>query len=937
MRELFLFLVLALSLQARADVVRGVVVDAATGAPLPGAMVSLSMTMDFGFGTSVTTYNHDADSLGHYSFSLDNDGRCTVVAMMIGYKNSANISVYAYGKTSNDTITMDTLRLKPTELMLRGVMVSAQAKRFTMSGDTIVFHPEAFKLEEGSRLEELIRKLPGIENKDGKLFWNGKPIRMIMNGKDVFGSNADILGQLPVEAVSKIKAYDKASDLERRSGNKDGDEDHVLDINIKPGFMDKWYGKAEAAYVTEKRYDGSLEATYLSDHDPFFVFLNANNRNKDVRRSKTSGSESTINNFGKQQFGNLSYQHTSHPDFLKSWQDNRFSVNGNVLHSDGWSTSNSVTENFMSGAGGSDNSSLNSQTSNRTGENTHRVNPQMNFMLVHHADTLNTFDLQGNIGYEKKDYRSYELSARTDDNSVRFGDIALQQLMDLNSGDSLYHRLVNRERYYNTSLSDNFKTGISFAWTHNLGTKGEISTNANADYRFTSQRSHSTRSLDYIRQNTTDNLYQYARSPQHNLNTQISQHFNYWLTPKLKVGAHYWFTYQNIGNKRNFYSAPEQSLLKDSIAQYRDHGNSYNSRTRNINNMIRLTADYNVGKMRFTSRLDVAYNHERLDYTRAALDTIATRGSWLVSPTVGYSFKIDRTQSIDASFRYYTNLPQLLSTIGYVDDTNPLNVSEGNPSLHRSHDHTTSFTYRKVSAKAQLDYNITLSYSKEINPTSYVIRYNPSTGVYRTRPENIRGGTSWSLDGYLHKSLGRFYFQNNLSASLSTDYGYLTTLNDEHQTPLNRSRSFSVNENPELGYDSDLLEAALFGRFNLSRYLYSQASDNNSTPIHYVYGVRAKLKLNRIIINTEISDDARTGYLASSTNGHQVMWDAGATYKFPKNKLLLSLYFDDILNQTKSRYSFYGPYQRQEVWQRRLHHVLEVKLTYRFDAKGQKK
>lgn len=936
MKRLFLFLALCLPLCSQADVVKGVVVDASTNEPLPGAMVSLSMMVDYGFATAMTTYNHDADSLGRYSFSLENDGRCTVVAMMIGYKNSANISVYAYGKTSNDTISMDTLRLKPTELMLRGVVVSAQAKRFTMSGDTIVFHPEAFKLEEGARLEELIRKLPGIENKDGKLFWNGKPIRMIMNGRDVFGSNADILGQLPAEAVSNIKAYDKASDLERRSGNKDGEEDHVLDINIKPGFMDKWYGKAQAAYVTEKRYDGSLEATYLSDHDPFFVFLNANNRNKDIRHSKNSASEGGISNFGKQQFGNLSYQHTWHPDFLKSWQDNRFTINGNALHSDGWKTVHTITENFLSDPNNPDNSDLNSQTSNRNGENTHRVNPVLNFTLVDHTDSLNTFDLNGEISYEKRDYRSYDLSARSDDRTINLGDIALQQLLDMQSGDSLYSRLVNRQRYYNTSLSDNFKTGLNFEWTHNLGSKGEISTKAEANYRFTSQRSHSRRTLDYIRQNTADKLYQYARAPQHNFYTQISEHFRYWLTSKLNVSAHYWLSYTNNGDKRNFYSAPEESLLTDSIYRYRDYSNSYNSRTRNLNNLVRLTADYNFGKNRISGRLDLAYNHERLDYTRAALDTLATRNSFLVTPTVNYSLKIDRTQSIDASFRYTTNMPQLLSTIGYVDDANPLNISEGNPHLHRSHSHSSSITYRKVSAKAQLDYNVTLSYSKDINPTSYVIRYTPSTGVYRTRPENIRGGNSWSLSGYLHKSLRRFYFQNVLSGSLSTNYGYLTTLNDEQDNPLNRSRSFSVYENPELGYDSDLMEASVFGILNLRRYLYSEASDNNSTPINYVYGLRARLKLSRFTINTEISDDANTGYLASSSNGHQVMWNAGATYKFPKNKLELSLYFDDILNQTKDRFSFYNSYQRQEVWQRRLHHVLELKLTYRFDAKGQK-
>lgn len=77
-----------------------------------------------------------------------------------------------------------------------------------------------------------------MENRDGKLYWNDKPIRLMMNGRDVFGGN-QIISELPAEVASKLKLYDRKSELARHTGNDDGEEDHVLDIQVKPGFLDK--------------------------------------------------------------------------------------------------------------------------------------------------------------------------------------------------------------------------------------------------------------------------------------------------------------------------------------------------------------------------------------------------------------------------------------------------------------------------------------------------------------------------------------------------------------------------------------------------------------------------------------------------------------------------------------------------------------------------
>ena len=149
---------------------------------------------------------------------------------MIGY-NSTTKRGYSMGGGTSNTIKLGDILLKPTELMMKDVVITARAKRFSMKGDTIVFHPEAFKLREGARLDELIKRLPGVVEKDGKLYWNNKPLRMMMNGKDILGGGS-MLAQLPAEAVQNIKSYNKKSDEAIQTGSDNGKDDQVLDLSL---------------------------------------------------------------------------------------------------------------------------------------------------------------------------------------------------------------------------------------------------------------------------------------------------------------------------------------------------------------------------------------------------------------------------------------------------------------------------------------------------------------------------------------------------------------------------------------------------------------------------------------------------------------------------------------------------------------------------------
>ena len=176
-----------------------------------------------------------ADSLG--VFYLHADGKCTIEASMLGYYSKSK-TVLAFSDSRKDTLDIGDIELKMSPQMLKMVEVTGRARRFTVRGDTIVFHPEAFHLQEGARLDELIRKLPGVEvDNEGRMSWNGKPIRLTMDGESMLGGD-QLMSQLPAEAVQDIKAYNKASEFSERTGRDDGTQDMVLDLTIKPGFLD---------------------------------------------------------------------------------------------------------------------------------------------------------------------------------------------------------------------------------------------------------------------------------------------------------------------------------------------------------------------------------------------------------------------------------------------------------------------------------------------------------------------------------------------------------------------------------------------------------------------------------------------------------------------------------------------------------------------------
>ena len=927
------FIVLMLSImqtaECSADTFKGKIVNAETGEILVGASVEGEINPQPGWSCMTAT---ESDSTGCFHLNGNMEGRIMFKFSMIGYKNLRKVD-YSYGSEVKDTTDLGIIKLQPTALMLQEVKVTAKMPRITMVGDTIVFNPEAFKLKEGARLAELIKKLPGVENRDGKLFWNDKPIRLMMNGKDVFGGS-QIISELPAEVASKLKLYDRKSELARHTGNDDGEEDHVLDIQVKPGFLDKWYGEAEAQYQTDKRYMFSVRASKLSDNDPQLIYGQANNTNRYIDRTMSQSMNRNIDGDGKSQYGSYNYQHNWETEGADPYDNNSFDISASMGHSDGWNTSWQSTETFFP-----DKERTFSVADNY--RYAHNLSPQLQAQLFAYTDSLNSISLNVKATYEKGYNISEDKGASYGNEPDKFEYHTIDAAFAAKPGDALYDRLITRNRYYQTGDKQTRSLNMDYSWEHFFGKKGSFTLQGNTNISGADEDTHINRSLEYLRENRTETVWQYYDRNNHDLSTQLGAELEYRLNSKVYLDISDDVTYSRTRTVRDIYTDNSEENIVGGMPTTPDLANAMGNLMHKWKNSFTLKSTIKpVKSFMIMPKFNWNVYREKANYHYGQLDTAAVRTSYTYEPSIFLKWKMSRVRNMDFSFAYNTTVPDLVSTLGYRNTINPLSISVGNPFLRKSHSHTTKYSYHRMWLRKQIVLGLSASYTKDINPLATLYSYNSTTGVYESKPMNVKGGGSWKFGLDYDQGIGVYFrLMNKLSVQASQSYGFLTIVdnNDPNTVPaLNHQKSVGIDEDFDLTYETKTLQLSLYDRMQWNRYRYDDAS-YNMHPLYNRLGVIAMLKLEPFQVIAEVADHFRSDYATSEMNGHRLISSLSVDYSFCKNKCRLSLYVDDIFNKDIYYSSKYTAFQRFESAENYIHHYANLTFSYRFDAKADKK
>ncbi|WP_116124563.1 carboxypeptidase regulatory-like domain-containing protein [Lewinella sp. IMCC34183] len=280
MRHLLtLFLVLAgLMLHAQSEI-SATVVDT-TGTTLPGANAVLLRTSD----TLLTSFG-TTDDKGEFLMQKVPPGEYILRVTFLGFERpDQEITVTA----SDQYLGLGELRMYPAGFQLSGVEVTADRIPIRMKGDTMLYDAAAFAIGENAKVEDLLRRLPGMSvDANGQLTWRGKPINEVMiNGKPFFAGNSTLITQnLDAKAIKNVEVFDQKTDDEEISGVDDGQENTTVNLEMNEEFKAKIFGElyaggGQAAGGDDPRYDGGGKLFRISDATQIGILGTINNVNR---------------------------------------------------------------------------------------------------------------------------------------------------------------------------------------------------------------------------------------------------------------------------------------------------------------------------------------------------------------------------------------------------------------------------------------------------------------------------------------------------------------------------------------------------------------------------------------------------------------------------------------------------------------------------------
>ncbi|HWJ29263.1 MAG TPA: carboxypeptidase regulatory-like domain-containing protein, partial [Flavisolibacter sp.] len=185
--------------------------------------------------------------------------------------------------TNADPLDLQVIKMNPIAKSLDEVLVVAERPPVTVRKDTIEFNASSFKTLPTSLVEDLLKKLPGIQvDADGNIMANGKKVNRIMvDGKAFFGDDPKMATRnLPANVIDKVQVTD---DKDEAARNIDGDLTNVgqvINLTLKKGVKKGWFGKVYGGAGTDDRYEIGGIANIYRDTMQLSVLGFSNNVNR---------------------------------------------------------------------------------------------------------------------------------------------------------------------------------------------------------------------------------------------------------------------------------------------------------------------------------------------------------------------------------------------------------------------------------------------------------------------------------------------------------------------------------------------------------------------------------------------------------------------------------------------------------------------------------
>ena len=899
MKKLLIWTVLLLTAtlstyaQNKIVTVSGRVIEAGTKEPVELAAVQLLSLPDSAQVAGMTT-----STQGYFSLSKQKPGKYLLKVSFIGYVTK----IIPVQLTANvPAKKMGNIELATDAVMLQEAVVVAEAPLVTVVEDTLMYNSSAYRTPEGAMLEELVKKLPGAEiDDDGNVKINGKDLKKIMvDGKEFFGGDVKTgLKNLPVDMVDKLKTYDKKSDLARVTGIDDGEEETVLDLTVKKGMNQGWFGNADLGAGTKDRYTGRMMLNRFVDKTQFSIIGSANNVNDQGFSGGGGGPRWRSNN-------GLNATKMLGANFAT--QTNKLELGGSVRYNfqDADISSINSSERFLQNG----NSYSNSNNKNRN----KGTNLNADFRMEWKPDTLTNIIFRPNFSYGRTNNASRSESGTFNEDPfnlivnpndyLNFDNLSDDPLKDIRVNATNSASLSKGK-----SLSGNATLQVNRKLNNrgrNLTFRGVFGYGDNDNDQYTQSETRYYQLLNHLGGDSILYRNQYITTPTRNYNYTAQVTYSEPIAKATFLQFSYQFQYKYSKSDKTTFdlldypdwaiggalpsgyeSHAVDSLSKNAEYRYYNHDASVGLR------FIRPKYQLNVG-MSFQPQ-NSTLSYKKGDYM---IDT--TRTVFNFAPNMDLRFRFSKVSQLRFTYRGRSNQPTMENLLPITDNSNPLNIRMGNPGLKPSFAHTMRLFYNTYNAEKQRGIMTHFSFTATQNSISNSTRYNEETGGLITRPENING--NWNAFGmfgfntalknkkYTINTFTNVNYQNNVAFLYNQD-----TKNNDRNT----STGLTLGERVTGSYRNDWFEFSLNGSINYTAERNKLRPENNQEPYTYSYGASTNITMPwKMTLATNIANQSRRGYRDSSMNRDELIWNAQLAQSLLKGAATVSFEVYDILRQ----------------------------------------
>ena len=622
-------------------------------------------------------------------------------------------------------------------------------------------------------------------------------------------------------------------------------------------------------------------------------------------------------------------------------------------HSDGDVWSRRSSENFM----GSSSSFSNSLNQNFSRSDSWNGNIRLEWM----PDTMTNILFRPSISWTTNDSRSMGLSASFNQDPYQYtedplSDEGIEKMDEVDA-------VINRQKSVSLSYSKNNNIRGMLQLNRKLNNKGRnVTLRMDAKYTDKDSKSISLQNAHlYLVQNEAglDSTYQTNRynltpSKDYSYSAQATYSEPLWKATFLQFS--YKFTYSYSKSDRSTYDFSKYSFdgispeygawgnylgrLDGELGDYRDDKLSRYSEYRNYTHDIQVMMRFIRQKYNLNFGVMIQPQRSKFiqDYQGKYVDTVRTVTN--VSPTLDFRYRFSKMSNLRVNYRGTTAQPSISQLLDITDNSDPLNVSMGNPGLKPSFTQNFRLFYNNFVQNHNKGVMTYINFSTTSNSISNKVTYDETTGGRITRPENING--NWNV-------MGAFMFNCSIDSTgvwninTGTNLGYnhyvsYLSLDKSQDSQKNTTQNTTWNERLSLSYRNDWLELSLDGTLAYNHAKNKLQPNSNLDTWQFSYGPSMTLTAPwGTSLNTSLSCSSRRGYSDASMNTDEFVWNAQLSQGFLKGKpLTVMLQFYDLLHQQSTFSRAISSVSRTDTEYNAINSYAMLHVVYRMNLFGGK-